>query len=922
MRKLILIIFVSCLFTNTSLTQQRMIVKPRGFNPSKIFKTPEKYVPVSTEIRYIPTPFGYIAVYPNIRILPTSGNQTELSASIWISTPNYIFVGANSDGGQGYYYTTNGGSNWNGGDLLPGSVLISSDPSVAFDITGKLHFNYFDVVMVSDKSTNGGANWLGRVLVPSSGDFDKSHNTVDVNPSSPYSDRIYVAWTDFSLTSPPIVLSYSQNGGVSYSSYKQIGQPVSGHYEQGCNLQVGPNSEVYCVWAAPFKTSPFTEDFLGFTKSNNGGANWSTPVNIIDINGIRGRILSTEIRTNSFPSMAVDRSGGPRNGYVYITWAQRSLAPAGSDADICFSYSSNSGTSWSTPVRVNDDALNNGKQQFFPWMTVDQTNGNIFIAFFDTRDVSSTDSCDTYMAVSPDGGSTFINLKVSDHAQRPAPLYGYASGYYGDYIGIAAHNNKVWPFWMDNRNGPAQVYSAKISIGPIIQHTPLPDTENLNGPYVVNAKIITLGSGLVSGETKVYWGRNVITDVLVMTNSSGNNWTASIPGNGSPAEYRYFIRTIDQLGRESKLPTGAPTDYFSFYAGPDTIPPVISHTPIPYEPISSWPSTVTAEVTDNIGIDSVWVRWYINNPTTIKQFKLNHTSGNIYSADFNSTISEVSIRDSIYYRIIAQDNSSLHNKDSTILYKFEIFDIENNCFQKTGPPKTIHNLQYTYDTVHVPDSGTVLDVNVRLINIQHPWDSDLDIYLLKSGRISELSTDNGGSGDNYIYCILNDSATTSIILATAPMTGTWKPETPLDVFNFINPYGDWILRIYDDDPDDEGTLVDWCVEITYNTYVGIEKTITIPNRFSLNQNFPNPFNPLTKIQYSIAKRSSVNLTIYDILGREITTLVNEVKSPGVYIVDFNGANLSSGIYFYKLEAKPDDKSTGDFVETKKMLLIK
>jgi subtilisin-like proprotein convertase family protein len=256
------------------------------------------------------------------------------------------------------------------------------------------------------------------------------------------------------------------------------------------------------------------------------------------------------------------------------------------------------------------------------------------------------------------------------------------------------------------------------------------------------------------------------------------------------------------------------------------------------------------------------------------------------------------------------------------LYKFEIFDIQNNCFQKTGPPKPIRDLQYTEDTIFVPDTGTVLDVNVKLINIQHPWDSDLDIYLLKSGRSSELSTDNGGSGDNYINCILNDSATTSITMATAPMTGTWKPETPLNVFNFNTPYGDWMLRIYDDSPGDEGTLVDWCVEIIYNTYVGIEKTITIPNKFSLYQNFPNPFNPITKIQYSIAKRSYVHLKIYDVLGRKIKTIVNEMKQPGVYIVDFNGANLPSGVYFYRLEAKSETWQVEDFIETKKMLLIK
>jgi len=117
--------------------------------------------------------------------------------------------------------------------------------------------------------------------------------------------------------------------------------------------------------------------------------------------------------------MGVDRTGGSRNGYIYVTWPQRSLAPAGSDADICFAYSSNGGTAWSTPVKVNDDALNNGKNQWFPWLTVDQSNGTIAIVFYDTRDVSSTDSCHTYIATSTNGGTTWVNTRVSDHAQRP-----------------------------------------------------------------------------------------------------------------------------------------------------------------------------------------------------------------------------------------------------------------------------------------------------------------------------------------------------------------------------------------------------------------------------------------------------------------------------------------------------------------------
>ncbi len=88
-----------------------------------------------------------------------------------------------------------------------------------------------------------------------------------------------------------------------------------------------------------------------------------------------------------------------------------------------------------------------------------------------------------------------------------------------------------------------------------------------------------------------------------------------------------------------------------------------------------------------------------------------------------------------------------------------------------------------------------------------------------------------------------------------------------------------------------------------------------PIKYELSQNYPNPFNPVTKINYSVAKQGLVTLIIYDILGKEIKTLVNEVKSPGAYIVDFNGSNLASGVYFYKIQS-------GDFMQVKRMVLIK
>ena len=88
-----------------------------------------------------------------------------------------------------------------------------------------------------------------------------------------------------------------------------------------------------------------------------------------------------------------------------------------------------------------------------------------------------------------------------------------------------------------------------------------------------------------------------------------------------------------------------------------------------------------------------------------------------------------------------------------------------------------------------------------------------------------------------------------------------------------------------------------------------------PESYRLLQNYPNPFNPLTTIQYAIGKRQFVSLKVYDISGREVAALVNEIKNPGTYVVDFNGSKLSSGIYFYRLE-------TGSFIQTKKMILLK
>jgi len=98
-----------------------------------------------------------------------------------------------------------------------------------------------------------------------------------------------------------------------------------------------------------------------------------------------------------------------------------------------------------------------------------------------------------------------------------------------------------------------------------------------------------------------------------------------------------------------------------------------------------------------------------------------------------------------------------------------------------------------------------------------------------------------------------------------------------------------------------------------------EVNVGVPGKFALGQNYPNPFNPTTKINYELAADSKVSIKIYDMTGREMYNLVNEVKPAGYYTAEFDGANFASGVYFYMINAEGGNQS---FVKTMKMVLVK
>ena len=132
----------------------------------------------------------------------------------------------------------------------------------------------------------------------------------------------------------------------------------------------------------------------------------------------------------------------------------------------------------------------------------------------------------------------------------------------------------------------------------------------------------------------------------------------------------------------------------------------------------------------------------------------------------------------------------------------------------------------------------------------------------------------------------------------------------------INQNGMSILA-FQDKRNDAGGIYAQNINLngTYGGPTGIVSSGEVPNKYSLSQNYPNPFNPTTTIKFEVAKNSFVSIKVFDLLGREVKSLVNNNLNAGTYEYTFNASEFSSGMYFYKM-------TSNEFVQVKKMLLLK
>ncbi len=489
---------------------------------------------------------------PDVPVTDDNSTQSENSIFVDPNNPEVVLNSNNSTEnplgglfGANDLYSFSSGETWEG-EVQGAGGDNSGDPTTAIGKNGRWYVNYINNPggMGISHSNNQGSTWTTTTVAPNPGDLaDKNHMWIDNSPLSPYNGNLYVAWTEFGGTySNEIAIAASADDGLTWTSKTAISTEVNaGSHNQGVNLSVGPNGEVYAIWAI-YDSWPSDENAIGMALSMDGGETWEPAVRIIEnIRGIRTSGVNKNMRVNSFPTATVDVSNGPNSGNMYVTWANigTPFVNTGDDCDVYLIASADNGLTWTDPTKVNQDEGGLGKKHYFPWIASDPSNGALSIVFYDDRNVSAAE-LEVFCANSTDGGLTWEDFKVSDVAFTPMPIPGLADDYFGDYLGITAQDGWVYPVWTDNRSGSAMTYCSPYQMNP------------LNKPINLIAIV-----AFETGETALSWSFeeadgftqfNVYRDNLLIGTTTDTTYSDFLPDYG---DYAYAVTAAYTEDRES-----------------------------------------------------------------------------------------------------------------------------------------------------------------------------------------------------------------------------------------------------------------------------------------------------------------------------------------------------------------------------------
>jgi hypothetical protein len=411
-----------------------------------------------TLVSVVVATFSSISQHQNI-LISTSDSPNEPSIIINPKNTNQLYGGANI---ASYYYSNDAGFTWNEGVITSEQNGVWGDPAMLCDTAGAFYFFHL--------SNPQQGSWIDRIVCQKTETFggpwnDGSYTGLNGNKAQDKhwpavdwkTNNLYVTWTQFDQygTSNPnffsnIMFSRSYDGGLTWSQAKQINK-VSGDCVDGDNTTegavpcVGPEGQIYVAWAGPAG--------LVFDRSLDQGDTWlDDDIFVSDIGGGWDYSIPGIYRANGLPVTTCDTSNGPHRGTIYINWSDQRNGEF--DTDVWLVKSTDGGDTWSAPKRVNDDPP--GKQQFFTWMAIDQTNGYLYFVFYDRRNYDDNNT-DVYMARSNDGGETFLNFQVSEE-----PFVPNSNIFFGDYTNVVAHNNVIRPIWARCQNSQMSIWTAII----------------------------------------------------------------------------------------------------------------------------------------------------------------------------------------------------------------------------------------------------------------------------------------------------------------------------------------------------------------------------------------------------------------------------------------------------------------------------
>lgn len=382
-----------------------------------------------------------------VDITPKPGYFNEPSIAVNPAAPQQIVVAWQINASVAW--SQDGGQTWTTAQgTAPKDYRVSGDVSITYDSSGHAVLCYiaFDKLGTSQywaqgatrngifvrRSEDGGKTWLaGSTAVishestPQIPFEDKPY--IVAATSGPHAGDLYVGWTQFTLATTELLFSRSTDNGKTWSkpiklnSVSGLPRDDNGALE-GFHGVVAPDGTLYTIWD--------DRDGIMMADSHDGGLSFSPERRILRTGpGFFG--ITGVSRSNGFPQVGID----PHTGRLYVAWSDYSNG----DIDVFVSYSSDHGQAWSTPVRVNNDPIHNGFDQFFQWMAVDPVSGAVNLVFYDRR----RDNKDTTvtLARSIDGGRSFTNYGLDEQA------FEAEGDFLGDYLALAAYGNKIFAAW-------------------------------------------------------------------------------------------------------------------------------------------------------------------------------------------------------------------------------------------------------------------------------------------------------------------------------------------------------------------------------------------------------------------------------------------------------------------------------------------